>query len=139
MSPVIRISNRLATPGVNRRMVVVQGVHQHPGAYAWTPPTDFCETSDAYMVRVEIAGMRLDDFKISLEDRYLIISGRRADPFSERRAFHQMEIRFGEFRTVVILPGPVDAAHAEAVYQDGFLTITLPKAKPNTVEVQIKE
>lgn len=139
MSPVIRISNRLSSPSIKpSRMVVVEGWHQHPNAYAWTPPTDFYETEDTYVARVEVAGMSLDDFKVSLERDYLIISGVRADN-QEKRAYHQMEIRFGEFRSVIALPAPVDVDKAEAVYQDGFLTILLPKARPSKIEVEVKE
>ncbi len=138
MSPIIRISERLSTPGLPSRMVVVRGVHRHPGGYAWSPPTDFYEIGEDFIVRVEIAGMKLDDFKISLEDRYLIISGQRAD-LPQPRAYHQMEIRYGTFRTVVALPAPVDVSRAQAVYEDGFLTIQLPKAAPNPVKVEVKE
>ncbi len=138
MSPIIRISERLSTPGVNSRVVVVHGVHRHPGGYVWSPPTDFYETGAAFIIRVEIAGMKLEDFKISLEDRYLIISGTRTDTPGPR-AYHRMEIRYGEFRTVVNLPAPVEASQAEAVYQDGFLTLKLPKAAARTIQVKIKE
>ena len=104
-------------------------------AGVWSPPTDFYETERAYVVRVEIAGMREDDFEIALEDRYVIISGSRPD-VPERRAYQQMEIRFGKFETVVGLPAPVDLDHARAEYKDGFLTVTLPRAKPNNIQVK---
>ncbi len=138
MSPIIRISEQLQTPGVRSRVVVVRGIHRHPGGYVWSPPTDFYETEKNFVICVEIAGMRLDDFKISLEDRYLIISGQRAD-VAGPRAYHQMEIHYGEFRTVVDLPAPVVAEQAEAVYQDGFLTIRLPKATPRVIKARIQK
>jgi HSP20 family protein len=92
----------------------------------WSPPTDFYETDDAYVVRVEVAGMREQDFEVSLENNFLVISGVRPD-LPERRAYHQMEIRFGRFSTVVGMPGPVNVEEARAVYEDGFLVVTLPK------------
>jgi HSP20 family protein len=102
----------------------------------WSPPTDVYETDNGYVVRVEIAGMREADFEITVEDGFLMISGSRPD-VPERRAYQQMEIRFGKFETIVGIPGPVDLDASRADYSEGFLTVTLPKAKPN--QVQIKE
>ncbi len=101
----------------------------------WSPPTDMYETDDSIVVRVEIAGMREEDFEVALEKDSLLISGSRPD-LPERRAYHQMEIRFGKFATAVSLPGPVDVDSSYAEYADGFLTITLPKAKPNQIKVE---
>ena len=102
----------------------------------WSPPTDVYETENGYVVRVEIAGMREADFEITVEDEFLMISGSRPD-VPERRAYQQMEIRFGKFETIVGIPGPVDLDASRADYSEGFLTVTLPKAKPS--QVQIKE
>ena len=87
------------------------------------------------MVRVEIAGMREDDFEVLLENNTLLISGSRPD-LTERRAYQQMEIRFGKFSTALHLPGPVNIELARAEYKDGFLTIVLPKATPNQIKVE---
>ncbi len=95
----------------------------------WSPPTDSYETEEAQVVRVEIAGMRDEDFEVVLENNILFISGSRPD-LPKRRAYHQMEIRFGKFTTAVGVPEPVNVDEARAEYKDGFLTVTLPKAKP---------
>jgi HSP20 family protein len=104
----------------------------------WRPPTDVYETEDAFIVRVEIAGMKANDFAISLENRLLVVRGARPDQ-PERRAYHQMEIHFGEFSTEVELSSAVDVDKIEAVYRDGFLRITLPKTRPHQVTVQDEE
>ena len=93
----------------------------------WRPPTDVFETEENFVVRVEIAGMRDSDFSITLDKQVLNISGIRPE-FSEQKAFHQMEIHFGEFVSEVEIPSPVDPDRVEAVYQDGFLRVNLPKA-----------
>lgn len=100
----------------------------------WSPPTDEYETDEAYVVRVEIAGMREEDFEVVIENEALLISGFRPD-VAERRAYHQMEIRFGKFATAIGLPGPVNMDEARADYKDGFLTIVLPKSKPGQIKV----
>jgi HSP20 family protein len=101
----------------------------------WRPPTDVFETDEAVIVRVEIAGMRDADFVVTLHDQLLAISGQRADP-TAKVAYHQLEVRYGEFRTEVYLHWAVEQSDIAAVYQDGFLIITLPKAKVRQVRVQ---
>jgi len=98
----------------------------------WDPPADVYETADAYIVRMEIAGMREENFDVSVLNNTLYITGNRPDAPS-RRAYHQMEIRSGKFAAVIELPGSVDVDTATAEYQDGFLTITLPKINSNKV------
>jgi HSP20 family protein len=100
----------------------------------WHPPTDVYETDAHYVVRVEVAGMSEGDFTISIADWTLVITGVRQDP-SDKLAFHQMEIGFGEFRSEVVLPGPVDESGVEATYADGFLRIMLPKRSVRKVSV----
>jgi HSP20 family protein len=103
--------------------------------HAWRPPTDVFVMDDAVIVRVEIAGMRNGEFSITFEDHTLTIRGSRPDQ-PERRAYHQMEIRFGEFRTDVRLHWPVETDKIDAEYRDGFLRVMLPHAKPQNIEIQ---
>ncbi len=100
----------------------------------WRPPTDVFETENAFIVRVEIAGMREEGFSIELDGRLLLIRGARPDQ-QERRAYHQMEIRFGEFSSEIELPSPVKSDEVRADYQNGFLKVVLPKAKPQKIEI----
>jgi len=108
------------------RRGILHAVSWQVRSNVWSPPTDEYETDTAYIVRVEIAGMREDDFEVSLENNVLFISGSRPD-LPERRAFHQMEIRCGKFATAIGIPGPVNVERASAEYKDGFLTVILPK------------
>jgi HSP20 family protein len=101
---------------------------------AWHPPTDLYETEGAIIARVEIAGMSDDDFSIELNGRLLTIRGIRQD-IPERRAYHQMEIRFGEFSIDLELPASVDTDQVEAVYSNGILRVLLPKALPHQIPI----
>ncbi len=103
--------------------------------HAWRPPTDVYEADESIIIRVEVAGMREADFTISLVERSLAIRGIRQDT-SERRAYHQMEIAFGEFTTEIELPYQVISDKVEATYRDGFLRITLPIAQPKHIKVE---
>lgn len=131
MPTVIRKSGE---PLVEIRREIIQAVHWQVRSHIWSPPTDAYETDEAYIVRMEIAGMREEDFEVTLENDNLLIMGSRSDP-PERRAYHQMEIRFGKFATAVSLSGPLSVDQAKAEYKNGFLTITLPKMKPSQIEV----
>lgn len=94
----------------------------------WRPPTDVYETETEVVVEVEVAGMREEDFRVSLDGRLLTIGGLRVDKSRERRAYYEMEIHSGEFRADVELPVPIDADGIRAEYEDGFLRITMRKA-----------
>ena len=94
--------------------------------HIWQPPTDLFETSEAYVVQVEIAGMQNGEFLVSLEDNALLVRGVRLVK-EKAQAYYQMEIASGEFVTGVTLPGPVDLDRIQADYADGFLKILLPK------------
>ena len=103
----------------------------------WHPPTDVYETDDSVAVIVEIAGLKEEDYELTLTSRTLIVRGHRRDP-ADKLAYHQMEIRYGEFRTRVYFPWPLrDTDEAiEATYEDGFLRIILRKAQPRRVQVE---
>lgn len=102
---------------------------------SWRPPTDIYETEDDYIVLVEVAGMTEDDFAVSIEGNILTISGVRNTPIEGRRAFHQMEILFGDFVTQIELPASIEPEKTEAIYNNGFLKILLPKEKPKRIEI----
>lgn len=96
--------------------------------HLWAPPTDLFENERAYIVRVEIAGMQAAELNIAIEGRQLAIYGMRQQP-SDQSAYYQMEVRFGEFMSSLELPGDVDTEKIRADYYDGFLQVTLPKAR----------
>jgi HSP20 family molecular chaperone IbpA len=93
------------------------------------------ETDSYVVVKIEIAGLTPEDFTISLANRVLAVRGKRQDPVS-KLAYQRMEINYGQFQTEVYLPWPIDTgAEVEATYEQGFLTIQLPKAPARRVPV----
>ena len=101
----------------------------------WSPPTDIYETEDHFVVRVEVAGIKDDDIEVAVENNILLISGNRSE-LNERRAYLQMEIRFGKFEIAVEIPNSVEMERSVAEYKDGFLVVQLPKASPKHIEVE---
>ena len=101
----------------------------------WMPPTDVYETEANLVIKVEVAGMREEDFEVVVEEQVLVVRGYRSDQ-NERRAYHQMEIRSGRFEIAIGLPSGLNLEEAQAEYIQGFLTILLPKTQARQIEVE---
>jgi len=99
----------------------------------WQPNVDICEGEDTLWVRVEAAGLNLENTRVVLspDNRVLTVSGERPEPeesSSGRRRCHQLEVYFGRFQRDILLPDePLDRDNIRVSYRDGFLTITIPK------------
>ena len=95
----------------------------------WRPPTDVYETTGDVVVLVEIPGVTEDDLSVTLFSDLLVVEGKRRRPaLTAMNACHQLGIKYGEFRTEIPLPRPVDPDNVDAEYTQGFLMITLRKA-----------
>ena len=120
---------------IETRREIFHAVSWQVRSSGWSPPTDVYETEENFVVRVEVAGMKDADFEVAIENKVLMISGNRSE-VNERRAYHQMEIRFGKFEIAVEIPVPVEIEKSIAEYKDGFLMALLPKARPQNIEVE---
>jgi HSP20 family protein len=136
MTTVIwKVGSGSELPEKKRLLLETLGWQPRPQPHTWSPPTDLYETEETYIVRVEVAGMRQQDFSVKLENNFLMVSGTRLEA-PGRRAYHQMEIRFGEFSSIVALPGPVDTQKATAEYEDGLLLVILPRSAPSQINIK---
>jgi len=105
---------------------------------AWSPALDLYQNSDNVVGVVELPGMRREDIEISLHDGTLTISGERKRETSNGEKAERTERYIGKFRRSITLPTRVDANKVSAIYRDGILTVTLPKAteaKPKQIPV----
>jgi HSP20 family protein len=111
-------------------------------ARRWHPPLDVHEDQNTLTVRLEVAGVKKEDFDISLHDDALTISGeRKSAPRHADGEIFRSERAFGAFSRRIQLPAAVKPEAVKADYTDGVLTITLPKAeeaKPKKIEVTVK-
>jgi HSP20 family protein len=107
----------------------------------WTPALDMFEDKDNVTVRAELPGMRKEDIELSLHEDCLSISGeRKSEETHKDEEVYRAERFFGRFQRTVSLPAPVAADKVKAQYQDGILTVTLPKkeeAKPKHIDVHV--
>ena len=108
---------------------------------SWRPPTDVIERDDAFIVRMELAGVTAEDVRVHIAADVLTVSGQREELSSDRPCtYHQMEIRRGYFERRIALPQHVDQDGVRASYNCGFLEVFIPKARPpGPVEVSIVE
>ncbi len=107
----------------------------------WTPALDVYEEQDHFIVKAELPGLKKEDIEVSFHDGGLSISGeRKSETKHEDAEVYRAERFFGRFQRTVTLPTPVAVDKARASYQDGVLTVTLPKteeAKPKHIDVSV--
>ncbi|MBN1427188.1 MAG: Hsp20/alpha crystallin family protein [Anaerolineae bacterium] len=116
-----------------------QQILQARHSQVWRPPTDVMVDDEKLTVVVEVAGMQMGEFHVTLGSQYLTISGVRSPKGQGQVAYHQLEVRYGEFSTEVTLPWIVAEEQIIARYEDGFLKVELPRAKPHKVRVTRKK
>jgi HSP20 family protein len=108
-------------------------------AAAWAPAVDISERKDAYVVTVELPGVRVEDLEIAFQDGLLTIQGERSlTQDSADEQFHVLERRYGLFRRSITLPLHVQADAIKASTEDGVLQVVVPKveeAQPKRIEV----
>lgn len=100
--------------------------------YAAAFPVDVSETDDEIEVKASLPGLNPDEVDITVHDGVLTIKGEHKDTAEEKkRDFYRREIRYGTFHRAMTLPVSVDSDKAEAKYENGILTLTLPKSEAN--------
>jgi HSP20 family protein len=106
----------------------------------WEPALDFSETPKEYLVRLEIPGVTRDDLDVSLDGNLLTLSGKREFNKAEKGEDFLWEERIeGRFVRTLRLPGPVQDTKIEALYNEGILTVKIPKLEqPLKSKITIK-
>jgi HSP20 family protein len=108
---------------------------------AWVPPVDILEQADGIRITAEIPGVNPADVEISVEDNVLTIQGAKQQAAEEKtERVHRYERAYGAFERTFTLPSTVDAGSIKATYDNGVLTVTLPKverAKPRQIQVEV--
>jgi HSP20 family protein len=95
----------------------------------WHPILDIYEREDAIVVEVELPGMKGQTMNVAIDDNHLIIEGSRAQSESFKEGdLSYRERPVGEFHRIIHLSENVDADGAEAKYEDGILTVTMPRS-----------
>lgn len=132
--PRDRMSRSAEFDELLRALVAPAGQVQHRAGGSWRPPIDVFEQADEITIVAEIAGMDRQQIEITVEGEVVTIRGHRPDPSaSEQRAFHEAHIAYGEFGAELYIPFSIDSDNASATYENGFLTIHLPRVQGRTI------
>lgn len=94
----------------------------------WVPAVNVIERPDDYRLEVAAPGMNKEDFRVEVDNGVLSISGeRREERKDENENLARREFYYGSFRRAFTLPDGADPNKVSATYQNGILTVTLPK------------
>jgi HSP20 family protein len=109
------------------------------GSDGMTPPMDVHETPDELVVSVALPGVKADDVEITITGQTLNLRGQfKADEQITREQYLYRERRFGSFSRTLQLPVRVEGDRTEASFEDGVLTLHVPKAeevKPRQIRI----
>ena len=105
----------------------------------WIPPVDIQETPEGYKLLAELPGLTKDDINITLENNVLRLSGeRKFEKDVKKESYHRVERTYGTFSRAFALPQQVQAEGVQAGFENGVLTVMVPKAeqaKPRKIEI----
>ncbi len=126
------IFNEFATPEGEQESLVMGN---------FIPPVDVYEDGHQLVLKLEVPGIKQENLDVHVENQTLTVKGERKFEKDEKEEnFHRIERRYGSFTRTFTLPQTVDAGAPKATYEQGVLTIALPKkeaAKPKQVKVEI--
>lgn len=106
-------------------------------------PIDMYQTENEVVVKTALPGVSADEVDITITGDTLCIRGeKKADEKVKREDYLYQEHRYGAFSRTVALPSGLDTGKAEASFENGILTLTIPKSeevKPKSIKVKAKE
>ena len=110
----------------------------------FSPSVEVSDDGEALRVTAELAGMAKDDVKLQVDGHTLVISGEKKSESenAEEGGVFRTERYYGYFQRTVPLPDDVDREKAEAEFNNGVLTVRLPKLEggaAQTHQIEIKE
>ena len=129
------LMDRMADEGWGRRGLGLRG-----GERVHLLPVDVYATQNELVIQASVPGLNAEDVEITIEGESVTIKGERKAPL-ENVDYYIQERRFGPFGRTITLNIPVQAEAAEAVFEKGVLTLTIPKAeeiRPKVITVKSK-
>jgi HSP20 family protein len=119
---------------------------QHPAAssaasHLWAPAVDVAENDNEIILHAELPGMQKDDIDIQLTGDTLTLRGERRLQAAQRgEHFHRIERQYGAWQRTFQIETPIDAGGVSAAYEEGVLTVRLPKqqaVQPRQIAIEV--
>jgi HSP20 family protein len=108
---------------------------------AVTPQADIFETNEAFVVKLDMPGASKETIRLTIDADELSLEAAADHPRSETMRVLLSEIGRKNYRRTFMIGDGIDEARTEATFEDGVLTITLPKVpetKPKQIDVKVK-
>ncbi len=108
----------------------------------WLPAVNVEEAADELLLTAELPGMREEDVNVDIENNILTIRGEKREEGDEGHRYHVSERRYGSFHRSFTLPRSIQADAIRAEFDNGVLTVRLPKApeaKSRSIEIAAKK
>jgi len=107
--------------------------------FEFLPRVDAYETDDKVVLEIEVPGVKKEELKITVEDGVLKVCGEKKTERDEKgRNYRIVERSFGRFERAFVIPDYVDEKNIVAKYNDGVLTLEMPKKKEEKPALEIK-
>lgn len=109
---------------------------------SWLPAVDVYDDKEAVVLKVDLPGVKPENVAVELDENVLTVRGQRAaDHDTDPERFYRIERPIGSFERSIALPQGVRGADIHAAFDDGILTVRVPKAKeakPRRIEIEVK-
>ncbi|MBM4257568.1 MAG: Hsp20/alpha crystallin family protein [Deltaproteobacteria bacterium] len=104
------------------------GSRQRQPPEEWNPELDLYETEEAFILEVDLPGVKEKDVSVHIDHGDLVLTGRRVcERVTDQSNYHRHERREGQFIRRLQLPMSVVPDKIQAVFHEGVLRVTLPK------------
>ena len=112
------------------------------------PAIEVIQNKDNYKVKVQLPGIKKDNIDVEIDNDFMTICAETHEEKEEEKQeennkrYHTSEFRYGKYQRTISFDQPIKVDEAQAEYQDGVLTITIPKQNIETKEpkkLEIKE
>jgi len=111
-------------------------------ASTWSPAVDIYETPETIVMKAELPGLSREDIEIHIRDNTLTLRGeRRFAKDVQQENYLRIERAYGAFQRSFTLPATMQQDKIRAVFRDGVLELTLPKAeeaKPKKIAIEVR-
>ena len=126
---------------VNRLFDNLSTDHEWAQSTMWGLAVDAVENKDDFIIKASVPGINPDDLDVSYSDATLTIKGEiKSDNEVKENRYHLRERRYGSFSRSISLPTKIKGDAIEASYQNGVLSLRLPKAeevKPKRIAIKV--